>query len=409
MPTTDWRTVEWESFVHPHKAFRLEFPAHWEHRVEKDGESCGFGPRDRDNVGLWISIMPVSLDTERFGEDLPRLFDQAMDQVPVENIRRDESIPHHAMKADMADPDQGGHYWIVAGGDLVLFASSQVPPAERHIWNPAFDQLMASLEITRERELLLRQVSNEVLANLREKHPEQDYQFDEKGIRGRDHRVFLGNLHREVLAAPHRRGEIIQQYVSALSPDARSHMGSEQWDDILHDILPVLKPQDYLRPGTPTEHLATTPWLGDVLVCYAIRGDKAFRFITGWDLRRWEVELEEMHRVAIDNVTKLDWPREMQGSRQPGGGRMVLVHTGDSFGASRLLHPDFHRLFSGPLGSPFLAAVPNRDTIVAFTNRRSLKRKLVPKIQKDHDTSAYQISPRLFLVTADGIAPAGSR
>ena len=96
---------------------------------------------------------------------------------------------------------EGGHYWLIAGGDVVLFASSQVPAAERHIWNPTFEHLMATLEITRDEELALRKLTNEVLELLRKRHPEQDFQLDEKGIRGHNRVVFLSNLHREVRAA----------------------------------------------------------------------------------------------------------------------------------------------------------------------------------------------------------------
>ena len=78
---------------------------------------------------------------------------------------------------------------------MVLFASSELPAAERDIWNPAFDRVLASLEITRDEELALRQLTNEVLALLRERHPGQDFQHDEKGIRGRNRVVFLSNLH----------------------------------------------------------------------------------------------------------------------------------------------------------------------------------------------------------------------
>jgi len=39
-----------KTFVHTHKVYRLEYPAHWDQVAEKDGESCGFGPHDRDGI-----------------------------------------------------------------------------------------------------------------------------------------------------------------------------------------------------------------------------------------------------------------------------------------------------------------------------------------------------------------------
>ena len=39
-----------------------------------------------------------------------------------------------------------------------------------------------------------------------------------------------------------------------------------------------------------------------------------------------------------------------------------------------------------------------------YSNRRELKQRIGRRVRKDHDSSAYPISPRPFLVTRDGIA-----
>ena len=245
MPETTLTT-----FVHPHSVYRLEYPAHWEHIIQKDGESCGFGPRDRDNVGLWISIMPVSLDTDRFADELPRLMQQALPKFEATNVRRDPSLRHAGMVADITKEGEGGHYWIVAGGDVVLFASSQVPADQRDIWNPPFQQLMASLRITRDEELFERKLANEVLGLLRNRHPEQDFEFDDGGrIRGRDQAIYLGNLSRDVRASPRCRDQLIKTFVENVSNPDSADLGYEQWDDIQQCIVPVLKPR---TTSTPT-------------------------------------------------------------------------------------------------------------------------------------------------------------
>src|SRR5215471_11495286 len=145
-----------KTFVHPHSVYRLEYPGHWDQAVEKDGESCGFGPHDRDDVGLWISIMPMSIDTDRLAEELPKIMDQALPKAEAGNFQQDPTLRQYGLKADILKQGEGGHYWIVAGGDVILFASSQVPAAERDVWNPPFERLMASLQITRDEHLLMR-------------------------------------------------------------------------------------------------------------------------------------------------------------------------------------------------------------------------------------------------------------
>jgi uncharacterized protein YtpQ (UPF0354 family) len=393
-----------KTFVHPQKVYKLEYPAHWDQLQQDEAQTCGFGPHDRDNVGLWLSILPMSVDTDRLVEDLPKLMQQAMAKTEGGNMRQDETLKHYGLKADVLREGQGGHYWIVTGGDVVLFASTQVPVEERDVWNPQFERLMASLHITRDDELFLRKVANEVLHLLKEKHPDQDFQFDEKGIRGKNQVVFLGNLYREVRAAPHRRAEIIKNFVGGLSQSADWPMGYELLDEIHDSIFPMLKPRNYIDPKSPTQHLQTTEWLADVLICYVIKVKKFFRFVTGWDVNRWETTPEALHELSLKNLAKLPWPSELHGSRQRDGGRVIVVDTNDSLASSRILHPDLHRLFAGPLGNPFWAGIPDRNTLVVYSDRRSLKQRIARQLFKDYKKSAYPITARPFLITRDGIA-----
>src|ERR1700720_2675382 len=150
-----------KTFVHPQKAYRLEFPAHWDQVQQDEARSCGFGPHERDDVGLWISILPMSVDTDRLADEIPKLMNQMLEKTDAANARQDTTLKHTGWKADTVKDGQGGNYWIMVGGDVVLFASTQVPAAERDAWNPAFDRVMASLQITRDEELLYRQMGND--------------------------------------------------------------------------------------------------------------------------------------------------------------------------------------------------------------------------------------------------------
>jgi uncharacterized protein YtpQ (UPF0354 family) len=240
---------------------------------------------------------------------------------------------------------------------------------------------------------------------LRERHPEQEFELDERGIRGKSRVVYLSNLHREVLAAPERRDKIVRNFVDSLPLIEDTPMGKETWDEARDQIVPVLKPRNYINPTGPTKHLLTTEWLADVLICYAINNKKFFRFVIGEDLTRWQITSQELHDVAIRNLRGLPWPTRLEGSRMHDGGHLIIITTDDSFAASRLLHPDLHKLLSGPLGSPFLVGIPDRSAMICYSNRRSLKQRIARQLRKDHRTAGYPITPRPFLVTPDGIAP----
>ncbi|HEV3235854.1 MAG TPA: hypothetical protein VGZ25_02630 [Gemmataceae bacterium] len=395
-----------KTFNHPHSVYRLEYPSHWDQITQKEGESCGFGPHERDDVGLWISIIPMSIDTERLQEDLPKLMKQALKDSDTANLRRDTSMRDYAMVADVQKEGQGGFYWIVTGGDVVLLASTQVPVAERDVWNPLFQEVMASLQITRDDQLFERQVANDLLAALRERHPEQDFHFDKNHIRGSDRVVYLSNILREIRGMPEDRTKIISRFVETLSQPATSDFGHEIWDEIKGAIVPVIKPREYVDPDGPTRHLQTSDWLPDVLICYAIKSKNMFRFVTGWDVNRWEQTPESLHETALANLARLPWPRELVGARTKDYGRIIVVDTDDKLASSRLLHPDLHKLFSGPLGRTFLAGIPCRERLVLFSDRRDMKKRIGRRLKKDHDSSAYPITPRPFQVTRDGIAAA---
>ncbi|HZZ77104.1 MAG TPA: hypothetical protein VFE62_01215 [Gemmataceae bacterium] len=397
-----------KTFVHPHSVYKLELPAIWDQVIEKDGESCGFGPHERDDVGLWISILPMSVDTERLQEDLPKLMEQSLAKAEANNLRKDPTLNHYGLIADMAKTGEGGNYWIIAGGDIVLFASSQVPIAERDLWNPPFHKMMASLHITRDNELLARQVANEVLRQLKDKHPDQDFAFDNNNIRGKNQIVYLSNLTREVKAAPARRDKIIKRFVDTLSQPSAVDFGHEVWEEIRNCVVPVLKPRDYVEREGPTRHFFVNEWLSDILICYAIRHKNVFRFVTSWDLGRWNLPGEALHDQALANLTATAWPKQLIGSGAKDG-RVIVVMTDDNLASSRLLCPDLHKMFAEPLGSPFWAGIPSRDTLVLFSNRRELKQRIGRRLKKDYNASAYQITPQPLLVTPDGVAVGRSK
>src|SRR5262249_54857237 len=112
-----------KTFIHPQEVYRLEYPAHWEQVQQDEARSCGFGPYDRAEVGVWISNLPMSVDTDRLVGALPQLMQRTLKDAEAAIPRQDATLRHYALKADVKKEGQAGHYWIVAGGDVVLFAS----------------------------------------------------------------------------------------------------------------------------------------------------------------------------------------------------------------------------------------------------------------------------------------------
>src|SRR5213076_2271362 len=119
----------------------------------------------------------------------------------------------------------------------------------RDQWNPPFQAIMASLQITRDDELIMRQVANDVLARLRETLPDQEFEFADNKIKGKDRVVYLSNVYREVRGAPNSRDEIIRNFVEKVSQPPATEFGTETWEDAQTRIVPVLKPKNYIDPN----------------------------------------------------------------------------------------------------------------------------------------------------------------
>ena len=68
---------------------------------------------------------------------------------------------------------------------------------------------------------------------------------------------------------------------------------------------------------------------------------------------------------------------------------------------SRLLHEKLRE----HLGSPFCAAIPNRDILLCFRNDEETVDRLREQIEADHRRMPHGVTEKLLLVTADGIAP----
>jgi uncharacterized protein YtpQ (UPF0354 family) len=173
---------------------------------------------------------------------------------------------------------------------------------------------------------------------------------------------------------------------------------------VRHNILPVLKPNTYFKPGTATEHLVRTAWRGEVEICYAIRQERVTRLLTAWDLRRWGIDHNALHELSMENLKALPWPERLDGARESGG-RLIMLATNDNLDAIRLLHPDLHELLSGPLGSPFYAGIPDSQTLVAFSaGTDSFFAHMLQQIRRDYENSAYPITPEIFLVRPRSIS-----
>ena len=83
---------------------------------------------------------------------------------------------------------------------------------------------------------------------------------------------------------------------------------------------------------------------------------------------------------------------------------LILFQTMDGYDASRILLPTLHERLKEHLGSPFAAAIPNRDILLCFRNDDATVKRLESQVATDYCSMPHPVTSQLLLVTADGLA-----
>ena len=202
--------------------------------------------------------------------------------------------------------------------------------------------------------------------------------------------------------------------VSEGAPDRDASL-EEVGDRLMPMVLACSVPSDPTSTAAPSvsgvgpdgrlDHLVTQPLVPGLCVGYVIDGDRTIAYISQDALARWDVDVDRLHEKAMENlVARSEAMKAHAAQDETGAMNLILFQTLDGYDASRLLLPTLHERLREHLGSPFIAAIPNRDILLCFRNDEETVESLRSQIRTDFHTMPHQVTERLLLVTADGIA-----
>ena len=202
--------------------------------------------------------------------------------------------------------------------------------------------------------------------------------------------------------------------VSEGAPDRDASL-EEVGDRLLPMVLACNEPADPTSTAAPSvsgvgpdgrlDHLVTQPLVPGLCVGYVIDGDRTIAYVSQDALKRWDADVDRLHEKAMENlVARSDAMQAHAAQDETGEINLILFQTLDGFDASRLLLPTLHERLREHLGSPFIAAIPNRDILLCFRNDPETVDSLRNQIRTDFHTMPHQVTEKLLLVTADGIA-----
>jgi hypothetical protein len=139
--------------------------------------------------------------------------------------------------------------------------------------------------------------------------------------------------------------------------------------------------------------------VGELRLALVLRFDGRARFVRLSERRHWP---SDAHAVALANLAKRSRAARLL-HVDAEEGSFVLARSGDGLDAARLLLPGLHDVLAPELGSPFVAAVPHRDALLACpADQPETVVRMRERVQQEHATAREALSAELLTVHAGG-------
>jgi hypothetical protein len=212
----------------------------------------------------------------------------------------------------------------------------------------------------------------------------------------------LENLYRMAQLQPEQLRHQAERWVVELLRAADAPDTTANLDEVRERILPMILPDD----GPLAAGAFSRPLVPGLAIAYAVDNDRTIAYVSGKRFEQWEISPDDLHELALTNLATRSAEINAHAAQDEDGRvSLMLFQTGDGYDSSRLLLPSLYHRLREYLGSPFAAAIPNRDILLCFRDDEATVDKLRPQVAADYQRMPHQITDKLLLITLDGIAP----
>lgn len=408
-----------KEYTHTQRMITIDYPSHWNVEVDKSHPlSVVFKSPEMELASILIIAMPSRIDSALFKteQQTQDFLHNILNSAGIESGGQASRLLYYP--SHWAKLTDGTDAWATLHDDLMVVIQTHSPESHEHIYRPLLERMLTSFRIHRSKEVAHFRLLNDVASELKQHLPNADLQVADDRIKLDQLEIGVDNLAASIMRHPGLREELIKDYVKAImqSVIGSQQIGQEVWEDVKGSIYPMIRADSILRAlGDSTDdnepaatrqsrRVASSPWLADLLVCYAIDSAASIRMISNLDLNRWGKDLQEVHARAMRNLVASEFPSCMA---VPGAdGQVMLCGFGEggiSAKSSYLLHPHLYKQLKPKFSARIWAAIPNRDSLMFFSSHCSDRATLLNAVAQDHKQSDHPISDRLFEITPDGI------
>ena len=215
----------------------------------------------------------------------------------------------------------------------------------------------------------------------------------------------LENLYRLSVLSPDEVRKNVERWAVELLRDAEGTPDRfASLDAIREKLMPMVVASEI--DELKASKIVTQPLVEGLGVSYVLDGDRTIAYVPTEAVEGWGLTVDELHTLAIENLVRQSQSIQAHAAQDESGNvNLILFQTLDGFDATRILLPSLHDKLREHLGSPFAAAVPNRDILLCFRNDEENRQRIRTQVAADYRSRPYQVTDALFLVTADGVAP----
>ena len=167
------------------------------------------------------------------------------------------------------------------------------------------------------------------------------------------------------------------------------------WEAAQRLLRPQLMPVEYMD-RMPLAHM---PFGEGLVLGFVLDRPDTYAYVLAKDIERWRVTLDQVNAVAFDNLDAISKGVSLQAST--GADPFVAIGVNDGYDAVRLLSPQFRASVAKQLGSPFYAAIPNRDFLIMWSTKASpsfLAHAREQAVRESRD-QPYPLTPTIFEAT----------